>query len=171
MLRIFLLLFAHIIFCGLGVYAQEQVTFKIKNAGVMVDGSFEKFSMDISYDPDNLSSSRFNGTIDVSSLETGIDMRNEHLMGEEYFHANSYSAISFKSTSIVKLTNGDLKVKGSLKIKDVSKNVELTVKPTTSGSEWWFETTFELDRLDYGVGESSWFLSNEVNCVIKASAN
>lgn len=160
-----------VLLSSLSLTAQEHVKFKIKNAGVTVDGTFEDFKMDVSYDPANLASARFNGKIDVSSINTGIDMRDEHLVGEEYFNVADYPSITFKSTSVTKLTDGNLKVKGVLKIKSTSENIELTVKPTKSGEQWLFTTTITLDRLDYGVGESSWILSDDVKCMIKAAAN
>ncbi len=149
----------------------ENIKFKIKNAGITVDGSFEEFTADITYDKSKPNASVFNGTIKASSINTGIEMRDEHLVGEEYFDAKNHPNLTFKSTSVALLTNGKLKVKGTLTIKSTSKSVELIVTPTESGDQTFFETTLKLDRLDYEVGESSWVPSDDVPCTIKVAVN
>lgn len=149
----------------------EHIKFTIKNAGISVDGMFKKFDAVVKYDPQNPSASSFSGTINVSSLSTGIDMRDEHLLDEDYFSAKSYPNITFGSSSISKLSDGRLKVTGKLTMKGTTKSIEMIVKPTKSGDTWYFETTLTLDRLDFGVGEDSWVMGDDVYCTIKVAAN
>lgn len=147
----------------------EYVQFHVKNAGITVDGTFTDFDLNIVYDPANIAASSFSGTIDVKSIDTGIDMRDEHLVGEEYFDASNHPKIVFKSTSIAKLTDGRLKVVGNLTIKATTKVVELIVTPTILNGIQFFSTKLELDRMDYEVGESSWVLSDDVTCELKVA--
>jgi polyisoprenoid-binding protein YceI len=150
--------------------AEQYVTFKIKNAGITVDGAFEKFNLNINYDAITPSKSTFNGTIEVESLSTGIEMRDGHLKDEDYFNAEKYPQIKFASTYVALLTNGQLKVVGNLTIKHITKSVELRVDVIESAGRTYFKTSLSLDRLDYQVGESSWTLSDEVKCAIKVLA-
>ena len=95
--------------------ANEQfVKFSIKNAGISVDGFFDKFQVKVVYDESNLAQSSFSGSIDVNSINTGIEMRDGHLKGEEYFDAQTYPKITFVSTSISKISSTELKVDGKL---------------------------------------------------------
>jgi len=169
--RVFLTLIVSFSIATSSLHAQEHVKFEIKNAGMTVEGSFPVFESTVKYDPENVAASSFVGTIKTSSISTGIDMRDEHLVGDEYFDSAKYPNMTFKSTSVSKQSNGDLLVKGKFTIKETSKVITLKVKPVKSGDTWWFETSFTFDRLDYEVGESSWVLSDDVTCFIKASAD
>ncbi|HAW20367.1 MAG TPA: hypothetical protein DCX14_09305 [Flavobacteriales bacterium] len=150
---------------------EEYVKFQIKNAGINIDGFFAEFTSLVSYDPSSPNSATFSGEIKVSSINTGIEMRDEHLVGEEYFDATNHPNITFKSTRVAKLTNGNLKVAGTLSVKETSKEVELIVEPTISGDKTYFKAKLELDRLDYEVGENSWVLSDDVFCEIMVAVN
>ncbi len=154
-----------------GLLAQDHVTFVIKNAGISVDGKFEKFTVSSKYDKDAPSKSYFNGSIDVRSINTGVNMRDEHLAKEEYFDTENHPSITFKSSTVTMASNGNLKVVGTLTIKGISKKVELLVKVVQEGGETFFVTNFELDRRDYGVGGNSWVMGDEVKCEIKKKAS
>lgn len=151
-------------------FAQGHVNFVIKNAGISVDGTFEKFSVDINYDNDNPSASYFNGSIDVKSINTGVNLRDEHLAKEEYFDTENHPEISFKSTAVSQTSNGNLKVEGTFTIKGVSKKITLDVRLVSEGGNTYYVTQFELDRRDYGVGGNSWVMGDDVKCEIKVKA-
>ena len=151
--------------------AEEYVKFQIKNAGINIDGFFADFTYSIDYDANNPSSAAITGEIKTSSINTGIEMRDEHLVGDEYFDAENHPVITFKSTRVAKLTNGNLKVNGTLLVKETSKSIELIVEPIVSGEKTFFKTKLELDRLDYEIGENSWVLSDDVFCEIMVAVN
>lgn len=147
--------------------ADQFVKFHVKNAGITIDGFFADFDANVSYDASDVSSASFSGSIDVKSIDTGIEMRDEHLVGEEYFDASNHPKISFKSNSVTKMSDGKLKVKGTLSIKGNTESVEMMVSIINQNGKTYFKTTLELDRLDYEVGESSWVLSDDVTCELK----
>ena len=150
----------------------EYVRFTIKNAGIEVDGEFESYKTKIQYDPNRPTSSIFQASIDVGSINTGIDLRDEHLKEKaEYFDVKRYPKIQFESMSCTLLTNGKLKVVGPLTIKDVTKVVTLIVDAKTIGSMTYFESEIKIDRMDYNVGESSWMMGDEVICALRVAAN
>ena len=149
----------------------EYVRFEIKNAGIMVEAAFDQFETDIQYNEANPAKSKFNATIAVSSINTGIDMRNEHLQEEEYFYASEYPNITFESTSVSKNTIGELVVNGKLTIRGVTKTIALKTKPEVEGDKTYFKTEFSLNRLDYKVGEASWIMGEQVNCIIRVAAD
>lgn len=149
----------------------EYVKFEIKNAGVTVEGSFTEFSAEANYDASAPTQSTFSGTIKVASIETGIGMRDDHLKEEEYFHASRFPDITFRSTSVREKGGGVMEVTGKLSMKGTERTVKFDVKPVTVDGVLYLEGTLYIDRLDYGVGESSWIMSDDVKCIIRAMAN
>lgn len=164
----FLLLAAYL--CGT-LPLCAQVTFEIKNAGLTVLGSFEGHTMDIAYDPSQPEQASFQGTIDVSTIDTGIELRDKHLKDEDYFDVAQHPTMTYASNQVTPLANGHLDVAGTLTIKGESRGIRFEVVPEETADGWRFSTEIQLDRLDYGVGQSSWILADEVTCFIQGTLN
>jgi len=147
------------------VDANEAVTFTIKNFGINTNGELKGIRGTIKWDAANPSASVFNVTVDANTINTGIDMRDNHLRKEEYLNVEKYPFISFVSTA-VSANN----VTGNLTIKGVTKQVSFpfTVKPSTGG--FVFEGSFSINRRDFGVGGGSVSLSNSVTVNLKVQA-
>ena len=137
--------------------SEAAVVFEINNMGVAVDGSLSNPTGTVIFDPADLSNSSVSATVDVSTIDTGISARDKDLKKEEYFDVEKYPTIRFRSTSITK-TNSGYQASGKLTIKGTTKNVSV---PFTVENDV-FKGRFNLDRLDYQVGEDSWILSDEV---------
>src|SRR6478609_1115178 len=75
------------------------ISFKIKNAGIWVDGSFSGLTGTVLFDPEHLSHSSIEASVNAASINTGIELRNNHLKKEEYFNVEKFPRISMKSTS------------------------------------------------------------------------
>jgi polyisoprenoid-binding protein YceI len=147
---------------SIGLFAQKGVTFKIKNAGFNVNGSFEKFTSDIVYNPSDLAQSKFNGTIMVTSINTGINKRDEHLRKPDYFDVATFPELIFKSASVKSISAEKIEVTGQLTIKKVSKTVTMPVTIKKVGNQNEFVGSLEINRRDYGVGDKSFILSDKV---------
>jgi polyisoprenoid-binding protein YceI len=140
----------------------SHIKFTIKNIGITVDGRFESFTSDVFYDENNPEMSKFNGTIKVESVNTGIAKRDNHLRSDDYFDVRKYPEIRFSSTSVKNNGNDRLLVEGNLTIKNVTKKIKMNVAVSKSRSRKIFTTALQLDRRDYGVGGKSLFLSDDV---------
>ena len=149
------------------VSTDSHIQFKIKNAGLTVEGKFEKFTTDIKYFKSNPEKSTFNGVIEVSSINTGITMRDNDLQKSGYFDAKKYPHIIFKSTEVKRTRPNVLEITGNLTIKATTKKVVLQVQVVESGSKTTFLTNFDLNRRYYGVGGNSWILSDELKVDLK----
>jgi len=147
-------------------YASSTVTFKIKNAGIGVEGNFKEYSAAIQLDPKNLEASYLEGKIKTKSISTGINARDNHLRKEEFFYSDKYPEIHFKSTAL-KAQGNSYTVTGKLTIKDVTKEVSFVLKQSKNGTLDVYETSLTINRLDYHVGEDSWTMSDEVLITIK----
>jgi len=147
--------------------ANSSLKFKIKNAGVGVNGHFEEYSVNATIDAANLSNSHFEAIIKTKTIKTGIGARDSHLRKDDYFDVEKYPTITFKSTQVTKTGSG-YKVIGNLKIKGTTKKIEIPVTKTTSGGKTTLKGQVTINRLDYGVGSKSWVLSNDVVITINA---
>lgn len=110
-------------------------------------GVFTSMKGNIAFDPNNLSASNFDVTIDVNSINMGNGMKNSKAKGEEWFNAAKYPVIKFTSGKISKTAAGYEAV-GTLDMKGVQK--PLTIPFTFSKNT--FTGSFDVNRLDYGVG-------------------
>lgn len=147
------------------VDTSEAVTFTIKNFGINTKGEVKGLKGTIKWDAANPAASVFNVTVDAKTINTGIEMRDNHLRKDEYLDTDKYPVISFASTSVT--ANN---MKGNLTIKNVTKeiNFPFTVKPSNGG--YLFEGEFEINRRDFGVGGGSVSLSNNLKVSLKVQA-
>ncbi len=140
----------------------SKVTFKIKNAGLNVNGSFSGLAGNIQFSPEALSNSKIDATIEAKTVDTGISLRDNHLRKDDYFGVEKYPKIKMVSEKFEK--SGDTFVGYfKLTIRNVTKTVKIPFKFTQSGEEATFKGNFEIDRRDYNVGGWSMILGNETN--------
>ena len=135
---------------------QSSVTFRIKNLGFNVTGSFRGLQGAITFFPDNLPASSMDVSVQSKSVNTGIDMRDNHLRKEEYFDSKKYPNIRFISMKITTSTKpGTLFMYGKLTIKNVTREVFFPFTAIPQQGGYLFTGEFKINRIDYGVGESS----------------
>lgn len=135
----------------------SSVGFKIRHIVSHVPGQFTKFGGAINVDRDNLENSSVEATIDVGSVSTNNDKRNNHLKSADFFDAAKFATMTFKSKSWKKTGDSTFDVTGDLTIKEVTKEVVLKVTllgfaPGMGGGQtsgW--EATTTLNRRDFGV--------------------
>lgn len=138
------------------------VKFQIKNAGITVDGHFSEASFDVRFDPKNLRGSYINGKVKPSSIDTGISLRDRHLQGRQYFQSATYPEISLESKRIQSKSKNEYEGVFELTIKDVRKEMLIPFTAVSNGKGYLFRGNFGLDRLEFGIGETSLILSDEV---------
>lgn len=144
----------------------SSITFKIKNAGIGVDGSFKGFQGTVDFNPDDLASSKFDVSVDAKTVDTDNNARDNHLREEEYFGVEKYPKISMKSTKIEKVSEGKYKATFDLTLKGKTKSVSFPFSYNKTSTGYKLNGSFEIDRRDYGVGGSSWILSDDVKVFI-----
>lgn len=146
-----------------------NVSFKIKNAGVIVSGKFTGLKTDLKFSPDKLNTSHLKGTVEVPTIKTGIGKRDEDLKNEKYFNAKKYNLIEVAST---KLYKKDAQYAGmfNVTIKGVTKQVEIPFEYIQNGKEAEFKGTFIINRRDYGVGGKTLTMSEDADVTIYIKA-
>ena len=143
--------------------------YKIKFSGNDVEGNFESIKGDISFDENDLATSKFNLNVDVTSIATGNWLKNRHARGEKWFDADKYPMIHLISTKFLKSTNG-YTVDGILEMHGIKKQVSL---PFTFSNNV-FKSTFSVNRIDYGVGTMEGMskkVSNEIKLEVSIPVN
>jgi polyisoprenoid-binding protein YceI len=138
-----------------------KVDFIIKNAGFNVDGSFKGLEASISFDAQTGNGS-IEASIDVSTINTGINARDKHLRSDDYFDVVKYPKIKMKSTKIEKQKDGSFIGTFNLTIKSTTKSIKL---PFTFQNNT-FVGKFTINRQDYGVGKGSWVLSDNATITL-----
>jgi polyisoprenoid-binding protein YceI len=151
--------------------ASSTVSFSIKNAGINVNGSFGTMRADLNFYPEHLAASTISARLDVNTLNTGIDLRDKHLKKEEYFDAAKYPNIQIKSVSFAKNKDGNFVGTFQLGIKKTTKQITVPFSYSESGTNAKFSAQFILNRRDFGVGESSWTMSDEVTVSVQCIAS
>jgi len=129
--------------------ANSKVEFGVSNLYVnWVEGTFTGMSGTINFDPQNVSAAKFAVCVKTSTVNSGIEDRDEHLRNEDFFHASEFPTICITSTQVSKTSSGYL-MKGTLDLHGIQKPIEI---PFTYSNKT-FEGSFEIDRDDYEVGE------------------
>jgi len=108
--------------------AHTQVSFGITHMGISeVEGLFRNFDGSIVASKEDFSDAQYEITIQVPSIDTGIEMRDNHLKSADFFDAEKYPKMTFKSTSSEKVGDGKYKVTGDLTFHGITKPVSLDV--------------------------------------------
>ena len=82
--------------------SSSEVSFTIESSPKYTKGIFENFDIIFKVSEDDPSISKLRVTIDVSSINTDNEMRDENLMDEDYFSLNNFPEIRFQSNEIIK---------------------------------------------------------------------
>ncbi len=108
--------------------AHSKVQFSVKHMVIAkVTGEFTKYDLRIDRMNGDFESAVVEFNIDAKTINTGIEDRDKHLKSADFFDAEKYPVINFKSTEIKKIDDETYKMTGNLTIKNVTKPIVLTV--------------------------------------------
>ena len=139
--------------------AHSKAHFTVRHMMITnVRGSFSGVQGTVVYDPENLSASSVDVTIDANTINTQEPDRDKHLKSADFLEVEKYPTITFKSKSVTKDGSGELQVKGDLTIHGVTKEVVLKVEgPTAEAKDPWGNIrigasgTTKIKRSDFGL--------------------
>ena len=138
---------------------------------------FGKVDGSITYDPANVGASKVEVTIPLSGLNSHVGDFDDHLRSADFFDAEKFPNITFKSTSVKAAGKGKLKVTGDLTIKGVTKPVVLDVtinktgvQPLAKREAAGFSATTTVKRTDFGLGLYAPNVSDQVKLSITTEA-
>jgi polyisoprenoid-binding protein YceI len=148
--------------------SRSTISFHIKNMGISVDGTISGLQADIKFIPADLLTSTIEASVETKTINTDSDSRDEHIKNADFFDIAHYPKIILKSVSFKHKNGKNYLGMFNLTIKDKTKLVEIPFSYDETGNTAKFEGSFKLNRLDFGVGDSSLILSNEVVVNIEA---
>jgi polyisoprenoid-binding protein YceI len=139
--------------------AHSAAEFKVKHMMISnVKGQFAKVSGVLTLDESDLTKSRVEALIEAASLETRDAQRDTHLKSADFFDVEKFPTLSFKSTRISLVRDGELAVEGDLAIRGVTRKVSFSAEgPTPPTKDPWGNTrvgvsaTTKINRKDFGL--------------------
>jgi len=145
--------------------------FKVKHMMISnVKGQFAKIAGSLTLNESNLANSRVEVSIDASSIETRDAQRDAHLKSPDFFDVAKFPTLSFTSTSVRVVRDGELAVEGDLTIRDVTRKVVFDVEgPTPPAKDPWGNTrvgvsaSTKINRKDFGL---SWNAALETGGIL-----
>jgi polyisoprenoid-binding protein YceI len=142
-----------------------SIYFEITHLGLSkVHGRFNKFTAKLHEDEKNLANSRIEFRAEIGSVDTAVPARDAHLRTADFFDAEKYPELSFKSTKVAKTKSGYV-VTGDLTIKDKTKTISIPFKHygpyTIKGMDdqpprvGIIAEPITIKRSDFGVGSTA----------------
>ena len=122
-----------------------------------VEGSFKVYSGTVQSSKQDFDDAKVEFAIDVNSVNTDNEMRDKHLKSDDFFNAEKYPKMTFKSVSWKKLSDQNYLLEGDLTLRDVTKRVVFTVAYGGTIQDPWgntkagFKATAVINRFDYGL--------------------
>lgn len=149
----------------------SSVTYIVKNLGINTGGGFGALqAANIVFDKQHLDASGIQATVDVKKLDSGIDSRDEHMKGADFFDVEHYPTITIKSVSFKQKGGNKFVGMFDLTLKSTTKRIEIPFTLTENGNSAVFQGSFKINRTDYGVGGSTLTLSNDVTVAVNIQA-
>jgi len=150
----------------------SKLTFSVTHMGISdVDGLFNKFQATATADKADFSDAVFELSVEVPSINTQVEMRDNHLKSADFFDAEKYPVMSFKSTSIKKSGKDEYKLTGDLNLHGITKQVTMDLRykgtienPMSKKQTAGFQVTGTIKRSDFNLGNGfpPPMISNEV---------
>lgn len=151
---------------SVAVFAQSPWTFDKSHSNVKfsvrhmvisdVEGSFKDVDVAFTADKEDFSDAVLEATIKTASISTDNERRDNHLKSDDFFNAEQFPTITFKSTKFEKTGATTYKIYGDLTIRDVKKPVVFeavnggTLK-TQRGTVSGWKATLTINRFDYNL--------------------
>ena len=169
-----------LLFSFVGLYAQKtlvptdagsKVHFVIRNFGINTGGDLAGLKGSIKVIPNNPAASIIDVTVQVSTIDTDNERRDNHLKTDDYFDVAKYPTIHIVSSKISSTaTPGSYIFNGNLTIKGVTKPISFPFTTVVSNGASVFSGEFSINRLDYGVGKESATMSDDVKVQLTVAA-
>jgi len=160
--------------------AHTRVGFSVRHLGISnIKGRFKEFSGKLTIDGDALKEAT--ATIQVQSIDTGVEQRDNHLRTADFFDATNYPTITFKTRS-VETKDGEVVMIGDFTMRGVTKELRMPVTLSKPIKDPWgntrigLETKAKLNRKDYGFKYNALLetgipaVGNEIEIEINAEA-
>jgi polyisoprenoid-binding protein YceI len=138
--------------------AHSSVEFSVRHMMfAKVNGSFNSFDASIEADPTDLTTANIEFTVDVTTVDTRNTDRDNHLRSGDFFDVENHPKMTFKSSNIVKTSEGVYDVTGDLTLRGVTRPETFVVTYEGTGKDPWgnekvgFSAEGKIKRSEYGL--------------------
>lgn len=138
--------------------AHTKVEFTVQHLVITeVTGNFKAFEGSVVSPSEDFSGSDIQFSVDISSINTDNEQRDTHLKSDDFFNAEKFPKMTFKSTSFTKVSGKDYKLAGNLTIRDITKPITFDVTYNGIANDPWgntkagFKLKGEINRFDYNL--------------------
>jgi polyisoprenoid-binding protein YceI len=151
---------------------QSDAQFVVRHLGISnVQGEFTKITGAVMLDEDDISRSSVTATIDMASVDTGVQRRDTDLKSDKFLDVATYPTMTFQSTKIWKTGDGMAKMTGNLTLHGVTKEVTFDVSGPTRpvnqmGVRRGAEATTKISRKDFGISADPMLIGDEVSITL-----
>jgi polyisoprenoid-binding protein YceI len=135
----------------------SNVGFQVRHIFTNVNGSFREFEGSLRFDEASPAASAVEVTIKAASIDTHVDARDKDLRSPRFFDVEKFPTITFKSSSVEPAGEKRAKIKGTLTLHGVTKEVVLDAEYLGKLKDPWgnvrygFHAETSIDRTDFGL--------------------
>ena len=136
----------------------SEIGFSVKHMMISkVKGGFDKFDAKIVADPTDLTTAEIEFTIDVASIDTRNEDRDNHLRSADFFDVEKYPTLTFKATNIEKTDDDEYAVTGNVNLHGVTRQETFNITFEGQGKDPWgnekagFSGKSKIKRSDYNL--------------------
>lgn len=138
----------------------SKLTFTVTHLGISdIFGLFKTFDVTVIAGKSDFSDAVFTLSADVSSINTEVQMRDDHLRSADFFEVAKYPQMTFKSTGIKKISENKYRLTGNLSLHGITKPVAMDLwyrgtieNPQSKAVTAGFQLTGVLKRSDFNIG-------------------
>jgi len=134
----------------------SQLGFSYHQMGVAMDGHFQRFSAQLSFDPARPAAAKVAFDVDLASIDVGSADGNGEVAGKLWFNTKAFPTAHFAAASVKALGGNHYQVSGKLSIKGRSQDVVVPATLTPQGNAAAFDGSFPIHRADFAIGEGEW---------------
>jgi polyisoprenoid-binding protein YceI len=137
--------------------AHSRIAFTVRHLAISkVRGTFDTFDLQI-VTAETIENSTIEATIDVASVNTNVDARDDHLRSSDFFKIDEFPTATFRSTRIAPTSGDDFEIEGDLTLRGVTKPIVLAgefggvITDPYGNTRAGATATTTINRQDFGV--------------------
>ncbi len=138
--------------------SHSSLTFSVEHMVISeTEGTFKNYNVEVQSSKPDFTDAQISFEAEVNSINTDNEMRDNHLKGDDFFNAEKFPKITFKSSSLKKVSDKKYVLEGDLSIRDVTKKVKLdvtyggTIKDPFGMTRAGFKLSGAINRFDYNL--------------------
>ncbi len=139
-----------------GSAAAAYVRFTATQQSTPLEGSFAGFRIAVTFDPANPAGGAVHAQVETGSVDGGAAQANALLRSADFFDSARFPVAAFDASGFQPLGPGRYQAQGSLALKGRRVAMPLVFAVAAVPQGRWFDGSFELSRLDYGIGQGEW---------------